>query len=223
MVLIVHQCHQCRQCHQCHPCHLSMLWYQIDGLIPGLLNNIGGAMLLCIFYCVPWLRRAAPPLRPRPSPQWRDRPPMSLQVTDFDLNDAESHCKSWNCLRLYIYFLLVVKIAASTSVVVKFQLVCSCLALALPAFCLFVYGMYNLLLQVATRSLQLHFHIGPIITVGGLQYITSADFWTLLDPPTTLQIHKAEWQWNDSGMTVEWQRNDSQMTEKYQWNDSRIM
>ena len=34
-------------------------------------------------------------------------------------------------------------------------------------------GMYSLLLQVATRSLQLHFHIGPIITVGGQQYITS--------------------------------------------------
>ena len=34
-------------------------------------------------------------------------------------------------------------------------------------------GMYNLLLQVATRCLQLHFHIGPIITVGGHPYITS--------------------------------------------------
>ena len=44
-------------------------------------------------------------------------------------------------------------------------------------------GMYNLLLQVATRSLQLHFHIGPIITGGGHPYVTSAHFWTLLDPP----------------------------------------
>ena len=43
------------------------------------------------------------------------------------------------------------------------------------------------ILQVATRSLQLHFHIGPIITVGGHPYITSAHFWTLLDPPTQRQ------------------------------------
>ena len=40
-----------------------------------------------------------------------------------------------------------------------------------------------LLQQVATCSMQLHFHIGPIITVVGHLFIKSAHYGTLLDPP----------------------------------------
>ena len=176
MVLIVHQCHQC---------HLSMLWYQIDGLMSGLLNNIGGAMLLCIFYCVPWLRRAATTAATAAT----DFVPVARPTT----HELASHglwfewCrKSLQILKLFAALHIFLACKNSCFYICGCQ-VSTCLLMPGPCFtgllpvCL---GMYNLLQQVATRSLQLHFHIGPIITVGGHPYITSAHFWTLLDPST---------------------------------------
>ena len=37
-----------------------------------------------------------------------------------------------------------------------------------------------------------------------------------------LQIHTAEWQQNDSGMTAEWQQNDSGMIAEWQRNDIEV-
>ena len=176
MVLIVHQYHQC---------HLSMLWYQIDGLMPGLLNNIGGAMLLCIFYCVPWLRRAATAASTAAAAFAAVARPTTHELASHGLW-FEWCRKSLQILKLFAALHIFLACKNSCFYICGCQ-VSTCLLMPGPCFtgllpvCI---GMYNLLLQVATRSLQLHFHIGPIITVGGHPYITSAHFWILLDPPT---------------------------------------